>query len=51
MKIIAFDNFNDPKPHLRDEVSDVWRLWKAGIVRETATKSDQRSPLLRVGTR
>ena len=37
MKIIAFDNFkpgvtlDDLRPYLRDEVANVWRLWKAGI--------------------
>ena len=46
MKIIAFDNFkpgvtlDDLKPHLRDEVSNVWRLWKAGIVRENYARAD-----------
>ena len=40
MKIIAYDNFkpgvtlDDLKPYLRDEVSHVWRLWKAGIALE-----------------
>jgi hypothetical protein len=40
MKIIAFDRFkpgvtlDDLRPYLREEVSNVWRLWKAGIVRE-----------------
>lgn len=46
MKIIAFDNFkpgvtlDDLKPHLREEVSNVWRLWKAGIVRENYARAD-----------
>lgn len=46
MKIIAFDNFkpgvtlDDLKPHLRAEVSNVWRLWKAGIVRENYARAD-----------
>ena len=46
MKIIAFDNFkpgvtlDDLKPYLRDEVSNVWRLWKAGIVRENYARAD-----------
>src|SRR6201995_1663900 len=46
MKIIAFDNFkagvtlDDLRPHLRNEVSNVWRLWKAGIVRENYARAD-----------
>src|SRR4051812_27042183 len=37
MKIIAYDNFkpgvvlDDLRPYLREEVSNVWRLWKAGV--------------------
>ena len=47
MKIIAYDNFKpgitleDLKPYLRDEVSNVWRLWKAGIVRENYARADE----------
>jgi hypothetical protein len=46
MKIIAFDRFRPGvtldtiKPYLRDEVSNVWRLWKAGIVRENYARAD-----------
>jgi hypothetical protein len=46
MKIIAFDIFrpgvtlDDLRPYLRDEVSNVWRLWKAGIVRENYARAD-----------
>src|ERR1044071_3817992 len=46
MKIVAYDNFKpgvtlgDLKPYLRDEVSNVWRLWKAGIVRENYARAD-----------
>jgi hypothetical protein len=46
LKIIAYDNFkpgitlNDLRPYLRDEVSNVWRLWKAGIVRENYARAD-----------
>lgn len=46
MKILAYDNFKtgvtleDLKPYLRDEVSNVWRLWKAGIVRENYARAD-----------
>jgi hypothetical protein len=47
MKIIAFDKFKPGvtletvKPYLRDEVSNVWRLWKAGIVRENYARMDE----------
>jgi len=46
MKIIAVDQFkpgvtlDDLRPHLRAEVSNVWRLWKAGIVRENFARTD-----------
>lgn len=46
MKIIAVDNFKPGvtldhlKPYLRDEVSNVWRLWKAGVVRENYARAD-----------
>jgi hypothetical protein len=46
MKIIAYHNFKPGvtldrlKPYLRDEVSNVWRLWKAGIVRENYARTD-----------
>src|SRR5262245_47526501 len=46
MKVIAFDKFkpgvtlDDLRPYLRDEVSNVWRLWKAGIVRENYARAD-----------
>ena len=46
MKIIAFDRFKpgvtlyDLRPYLREEVSNVWRLWKAGIVRENYARAD-----------
>jgi hypothetical protein len=46
MKIIAYDNFkpgvtlDDLKPYLRDEVSNVWRLWKLGVVRENYARAD-----------
>lgn len=46
MKIIAYDNFkpgvtlDDLRPYLREEVSNVWRLWKAGIVRENYARAD-----------
>jgi hypothetical protein len=46
MKIIAFDRFkpgvtlDDLRPYLRKEVSNVWRLWKAGIIRENYARAD-----------
>lgn len=47
MKIIAYDRFkpgvtlDTVRPFLRDEVSNVWRLWKAGVVRENYARADQ----------
>jgi hypothetical protein len=47
MKIIAYDRFKPGvtletvKPYLNEEVSNVWRLWKAGIVRENYARADQ----------
>lgn len=46
MKIIAYDRFKlgvtleTVRPYLRAEVSNVWRLWKAGIVRENYARVD-----------
>jgi len=46
MKIIAYDTFKpgvalaDLGPYLREEVANVWRLWKAGIVRENFARTD-----------
>jgi hypothetical protein len=46
MKIIAYDNFkpgvtlDDLRPYLKEEVSNVWRLWNAGIVRENYARAD-----------
>src|SRR5258708_39365459 len=34
------DKLEDLKPYLRDEVSNVWRLWKAGVVRENYARAD-----------
>ena len=28
-------------PHLPEEVANVWRLWKAGVVRENYARADQ----------
>jgi hypothetical protein len=47
MKIIAYDRFKPGvgmdaiEPYIKDEVANVWRLWKAGIVRENYARSDQ----------
>ena len=46
MKIIAYDRFRPGvdmetvQPYLKDEVANVWRLWKAGIVRENYARAD-----------
>jgi hypothetical protein len=40
MKVIAFDRFKPGvtmetiQPYLKEEVANVWRLWKAGVARE-----------------
>jgi len=47
MKIIAYDRFKAGvgmetiEPYIKDEVANVWRLWKAGIVRENYARADQ----------
>jgi hypothetical protein len=47
MRIIAFDRFKPGvtmktiEPYLPEEVSNVWRLWKAGIVRENYARADE----------
>ena len=47
MRIIAFDRFKAGvtmekiTPYLPEEVSNVWRLWKAGIVRENYARADE----------
>src|SRR5215469_9203679 len=46
VKIIAYDRFKPGvtmdtiKPYIREEVANVWRLWKAGIVRENYARAD-----------
>jgi hypothetical protein len=47
VKIITYDRFKPGvtmetiAPYLPEEVSNVWRLWKAGIVRENYARSDE----------
>ena len=47
MRIIAYDRFRPGvtletvTPYLPQEVANVWRLWKAGIVRENYTRADE----------
>lgn len=47
MKIIAYDRFRNGvtmetiQPLLPEEVANVWRLWKAGIVRENYARADE----------
>jgi hypothetical protein len=47
MRIIAFDKFRpgvtmeQVTPYLEQEVSNVWRLWKAGIVRDNYARADE----------
>jgi hypothetical protein len=47
VKIIAYDRFKPGvdmetiEPYIKDEVANVWRLWKAGVVRENYARADQ----------
>jgi hypothetical protein len=47
VKISAFDRFKPGvsmetiEPLLRGEVANVWRLWKAGVVRENYARADE----------
>src|SRR5262245_39773966 len=47
MKIITYDRFRPGvtmetiQPFLPQEVANVWRLWKAGIVRENYARADE----------
>jgi len=47
MKIITFDRFKPGvtmetiQPYLASEVANVWRLWKAGVVRENYARADE----------
>jgi len=47
MKVIAYDRmkpgvtYETIEPYLPEEVANVWRLWKAGIVRENYARADE----------
>ena len=47
MKVISFDRmkpgvtYEKIQPFLPQEVANVWRLWKAGIVRENYARADE----------
>jgi hypothetical protein len=47
MRVIAYDQFKPGvtmetiKPLLPREVANVWRLWKAGVVRENYARADE----------
>ena len=47
MRIIAYDRFRPGvtmetvTPYLPEEVANVWRLWKAGVVRENYARADE----------
>ena len=47
MRIFAYDRFKPGvtletiEPYLSEEVANVWRLWKAGIVRENYARADE----------
>jgi hypothetical protein len=47
VRIFAYDRFKPGvtmetiEPYLPDEVANVWRLWKAGIVRENYARADE----------
>lgn len=47
MRVIAYDRFRPGvtletiAPYLPAEVANVWRLWKAGVVRENYARADE----------
>ena len=47
MRVLAFDRFRPGvtmetiQPLLADEVANVWRLWKSGVVRENYARADE----------
>ena len=48
MRIFAYDRFKPgvshsrrSSPYFSEEVANVWRLWKAGIVRDNYARADE----------
>jgi hypothetical protein len=47
VRVLAYDRFKPGvttdtiTPYLAEEVANVWRLWKAGVVRENYARADQ----------
>jgi hypothetical protein len=47
MRVLAYDRFKPGvtmdtiTPYLVEEVANVWRLWKAGVVRENYARADE----------
>ena len=47
MRVLAYDRFKPGvtietvQPYLPEEVANVWRLWKSGIVRENYARADE----------
>jgi hypothetical protein len=47
MRVLAYDRFKagvtieTVQPYLPEEVANVWRLWKSGIVRENYARADE----------
>jgi hypothetical protein len=47
VRVLAYDLFKPGvtmdtiTPYLREEVANVWRLWKAGVVRENYARADE----------
>jgi hypothetical protein len=47
VRVLAYDRFKPGvtmdtiTPYLREEVANVWRLWKAGVVRENYARADE----------
>jgi hypothetical protein len=54
VRIIAYDRLKPEvtyemlEPYLPEEVANVWRLWKAGIVRENYARADELGVVNRV---
>jgi hypothetical protein len=47
VRVLAYDRFKSGvtmdtiTPYLAEEVANVWRLWKAGVVRENYARADE----------